>query len=56
MNQQKQMKMAGNKYDTPFAIHKPKFYKLQFEDQHGTAQGMNGTPLQVLNYILNQQL
>jgi hypothetical protein len=56
MNQQNQMKMAGNKYNTPFAIHKPKFYKLQFEDQNGVVQSMNGTPLQVLNYILNQQL
>ena len=56
MNQQKQLKMAGNKYDTPFAIHKPKFYKLQFEDQDSVVQSMNGTPLQVLNYILNQQL
>ena len=56
MNLQKQMKMAGNKYDTPFAIHRPKFYKIQFEDQDGVMQSMNGTPLQVLNYILNQQL
>jgi len=50
------MKMAGNKYDTPFAIHRPKFYKLQYEDQHGVVCSMNGTPMQVLNYILNQQL
>jgi hypothetical protein len=56
MNQQNQMMMAGNKYDTPFAIHKPKFYKLQFEDQNGIVQSMNGTPLQVLNYIINKQL
>lgn len=56
MNLQKQMKMAGNKYDTPFAIHRPKFYKIQFEDQDGIVQSMNGTPMQVLNYILNQQL
>ena len=56
MNQQNQMKMAGNKYDTPFAIHRPKFYKLQYEDQHGVVCSMNGTPMQVLNYILNQQL
>jgi hypothetical protein len=56
MNQLKQMKMAGNKYDTPFAIHKPKFYQLSFKDQHDVVQCMKGTPMQVLNYILNQQL
>ena len=56
MNLQKQMKMAGNKYDTPFAIHKPKFYRLEFEDLYGETQAMTGTTKQVLNYILNQQL
>ena len=50
------MKMAGNKYDTPFAIHRPAFYKLQFEDQHGVVCSMRGTSKQVINYILNQQL
>lgn len=48
--------MAGNKFNTQFALHKPKFYKLQFEDQYGTVCSMNGTPAQVINYILNQQL
>lgn len=48
--------MAGNKYDTPFAIHKPKFYRLEFEDLYGEMQTMTGTTKQVLNYILNQQL
>jgi hypothetical protein len=56
MNQLKQMKMVGNKFNTEFAIHKPKFYKLQFEDQNGIVQSMQGTTKQVLNYILNQQL
>ena len=56
MNQQNQMKMAGNKYDTPFAIHRPDRYRIEFQDQHGVVQSMNGTPMQVLNYILNQQL
>lgn len=56
MNQQKQMKMAGNKFNTEFAIHKPKFYQLEFKDERGTVTHMTGTPLQVLNYILNQQL
>ena len=50
------MKMAGNKYDTPFAIHRPKFYRLEFEDQDEITQSMTGTTKQVLNYILNQQL
>ena len=48
--------MAGNKYDTPFAIHRPKFYRLEFEDQDVITQSMTGTTKQVLNYILNQQL
>lgn len=48
--------MAGNKYDTPFAIHRPTFYRLEFQDEHGTTQYMTGTPKQVINYILNQQL
>ena len=48
--------MAGNKYDTPFAIHKPKFYRLEFKDLYGEIQTMTGTTKQVLNYILNQQL
>ena len=55
-NELKKLQMAGNKYNTEFAIHKPNFYKLQFEDQHGIVQSMRGTPMQVLNYILNQQL
>ena len=48
--------MAGNKYDTQFAIHKPTTYRLEFLDQNGTTQYMTGTPKQVINYILNQQL
>ena len=56
MNQQNQLKMAGNKFNTKFAIHKPSFYKLQYEDQNGVMQSMQGTAKQVLNYILNQQL
>mgnify|MGYP003120455113 FL=1 len=56
MNQQKQIKMAGNKYNTPFAIHKPKFYRLEFEDLYGETQAITGTTKQILNYILNQQL
>ena len=48
--------MAGNKYDTPFAIHKPKFQRLEFEDLYREIQTMTGTTKQVLNYILNQQL
>ena len=24
--------MAGNKFDTQFAVHKPKFYQLKFKD------------------------
>jgi len=56
MNQQNQLKMAGNKFNTKFAIHKPSFYRLQYEDQNGVMQSMQGTAKQVLNYILNQQL
>jgi len=56
MNQQNQLKMASNKFNTEFAIHKPSFYRLQYEDQNGVVQSMQGTTKQVLNYILNQQL
>lgn len=56
MNQQNQMKMAGNKFNTEFAIHRPDRYRIQFQDKDGVVQSMNGTPMQVLNYILNQQL
>tara|TARA_B100000035_G_scaffold276171_1_gene253629 strand:- start:77 stop:223 length:147 start_codon:yes stop_codon:yes gene_type:complete len=48
--------MAGNKYNTPFAIHKPKFYQLKFEDLYGEESTVTGTPSQIINYILNQQL
>lgn len=48
--------MAGNKFNTEFAIHRPKFYKIQFENQDGVIQSMQGTTKQVINYILNQQL
>ncbi len=48
--------MAGNKSTTKFAIHKPKFYQLKFIDVYGGEVSITGTPMQVLNYILNQQL
>jgi hypothetical protein len=48
--------MAGNKSNIKFEMHKPKFYKLQFQDENGAVLHMTGTPMQVLNYILNQQL
>ena len=48
--------MAGNKYNTQFAIHKPTVYQLTFKDLHDKECTMTGTPSQVINYILNQQL
>lgn len=48
--------MAGNKHNTAFAIHKPKFYSLTFKDLYNEERIMTGTPSQVINYILNQQL
>ena len=48
--------MAGNKHNTAFAIHKPSFYELKFMDLYGDEATMTGTPSQVINYILNQQL
>ena len=48
--------MAGNKFNTQFAIHKPKFYTLTFKDLYDEERVMTGTPSQVINYILNQQL
>ena len=48
--------MAGNKFDTQFAIHKPKSYSLTFKDLYNEECTMTGTASQVINYILNQQL
>ena len=48
--------MAGNKFDTQFAIHKPKSYSLTFKDLYNEERTMTGTASQVINYILNQQL
>ena len=48
--------MAGNKFDTQFAIHKPKFYNLTFKDLYNEERTMTCTPSQVIKYILNQQL
>ena len=48
--------MAGNKFDTQFAIHKPKFYNLTFKDLYNEERTMTGTASQVISYILNQQL
>lgn len=48
--------MAGNKFNTQFAIHKPKFYQLKFKDLYDEERTVTGTPAQVINYILNQQL
>lgn len=48
--------MAGNKFDTQFAIHKPKFYSLIFKDLYDEERTIKGTPKQIINYILNQQL
>ena len=48
--------MAGNKFNTQFAIHKPKFYSLTFKDLYNEERTMTGTASQVINYILNQQL
>ena len=44
--------MAGNKYNTPFAIHKPKFYKLTYQDLYDEESTVTGTPSQIINYIL----
>lgn len=49
-------KMAGNKFNTQFAIHKPKFYKLVYQDLYDEERSLTGTPAQIINYILNQQL
>jgi len=48
--------MAGKKCHTQFAIHKPKFYSLTFKDLYDEERTMTGTPSQVINYIINQQL
>ena len=48
--------MAGNKFNTQFAIHKPKSYELKFIDLYGNEATTIGTPKQIINYIINQQL
>ena len=48
--------MAGNKFNTQFAIHKPKFYELKYKDMYDEERTVTGTPKQILNYILSQQL
>jgi len=48
--------MAGNKFNTQFAIHKPNFYELRFLNQYNEEVKTTGTAKQILNFILNQQL
>jgi len=48
--------MAGNKHNTAFAIHKPTTYSLTHLDHYGTEVHIIGTPKQIINYILDQQL
>jgi hypothetical protein len=48
--------MAGNKHNTAFAIHKPTTYSLKYLDHYGDEIKMTGTPQQIINHILKQQL
>ena len=48
--------MAGNKSTTKFAIYKPSFYELRFLNEYNEEVKTTGTPKQILNFILNQQL
>lgn len=48
--------MAGNKFDTQFAIRKPTIYTLTFKDLYDEERIVTGTPKQIISYILNQQL
>ena len=48
--------MAGNKHNTQFAIHKPNTYQLVYKDLYNEEKTLTGTPKQIINYILNQQL
>jgi len=48
--------MAGNKFNTQFAIHKPKFYQLKFKDLYDEERTVTGTPAQVINHILTLAL
>jgi hypothetical protein len=49
-------KMASNKNNTKFAIHKPKFYELKCLDLYGIETTITGTPKQIINHIINHQL
>ena len=48
--------MAGNKHNTAFAIHKPAIYSLKYLGHYGDEIKMTGTPQQIINHILKQQL
>ena len=48
--------MAGNKHNTQFAIHKPDTYQLVYKDLYNEERTMTGTPKQIINHILQQQL
>jgi len=48
--------MAGNKHNTQFAIHKPDIYQLVYKDLYNEKCIMTGTPKQIINHILKQQL
>ena len=48
--------MAGNKFDTAFKEFKPTVYRLTYLDPYGDEVNCKGTPKQIINSILNQQL
>tara|TARA_R110002020_G_scaffold234247_2_gene446234 strand:- start:1752 stop:1895 length:144 start_codon:yes stop_codon:yes gene_type:complete len=47
--------MAGNKFNTKFEEIKPLDYTLKF-NVRGSTSIVSGTPKQIINFILNQQL
>ncbi len=48
--------MAGNKFDTQFAIHKPDAYYVTWYDQNSVPTTWEGSAEQIINNILKQQL
>jgi hypothetical protein len=48
--------MAGNKYNPPNVIHRPKNYTLQYENKYGDIETLKGSAKQIITHILNQQL
>ena len=46
--------MAGNKYNPPNRPYKPYTYTLNYINEHGSNEAVQGTAKQIMLHILNQ--